>query len=123
MMARTKHTASLPGQGEKRSQHPGVGPPNPTNSTPSKWEEVVVGSGAVLMDGINEGQDIIDWRSRQDPMPQVKDVPWPPARLLQDAPHTLTHVCPVGIEHGRVEIALNADVPQALPGLIQLNAE
>src|SRR5262249_21076153 len=123
MMARTKHTASLPGQGEKRSQHPGVGPPNPTNSTPSKWGEIMVGSGAVLMDRINEGQNVIDRRRRQDPVPQVKNVTWPATCLLQNASHTLTYIGPVGIEHGRIEIALNAYVPQALPGLVQLNAE
>src|SRR5712691_10396045 len=77
MMARTKHTASLPGQGEKRSQHPGVGPPNPTKRTPSKWGEVMVGSGTVLMDCINEGQDIVNRCGRQDAMPQVKNVAWP----------------------------------------------
>src|SRR5262249_2123948 len=122
-MARKKHTPSVPGQGEKRSQHPGVGPPNPTKSTPSKWGENMVGSGAVLMDCINEGQNIVNRRGRQDPMPQVKDVAWPATRLLQNASHTLTHIGPVGIEPGRIEIALNAYVPQALPGLIQLNAE
>src|SRR5215470_17097383 len=98
MMARTKHTASLPGQGEKRAQHPGVGPPNPTNSTPSKWGEIMGGSGAVLMHCINEGQDIVYRRGWQDPMPQVKDVAWPATCLLQNAPHALTYIGSVGIE-------------------------
>src|SRR5262245_40749506 len=123
MMARTKHTASLPGQGEKRSQHPGVGPPNPTNNTPSKWGEVMVGSGTVLMDCINEGQDVVDRRGRQDPMPQVKNVAWPATCLLQNVLHTLTDIGPVSKEHGRIEIPLNAYLPQTLPGLVQLNTE
>src|SRR5262249_38075596 len=123
MMARTKHTASLPGQGEKRSQHPGVGPPNPTNSTPSKQGEVMVGSGTVLMDGINEGQDVVDWCGRQDPMSQVKNVAWPAPCLLQNALRALPYIGPVSKEHGRIEIPLHAGLPQALPGLVQLDAK
>src|SRR5262249_20150808 len=123
MMALTKQMASLPGQGEKRSQHPGVGPPNPTNSTPSKGGEVMAGSSAVLMDGINEGQDIVDRCGRQDPMPQVKNVAWPATSLLQNALRRLTYIGPVRKEHGRIEIPLNAYFPQTLPGLVQLNAE
>src|SRR5712691_4137196 len=123
MMARTKHTASLPGQGEKRSQQPGVGPPNPTKRTPSKWGKVMVGSGTVLMDCINEGQDIVNRCGRQDPMPQVKNVAWPATCLLQNALHTLTHIGPVSKEHGRIEIPLYAYLTQTLPGMVQLNAE
>src|SRR5262249_17254123 len=123
MMALTKQMASLPGQGEKRSQHPGVGPPNPTNSTPSKQSEAMVGSGAVRMDGINEGQDVVDRGGRQDPMSQIKDMAWPARCLLQNALRALSYIGPVSKEHGRIEIPLNANLPQALPGLVQLDAE
>src|SRR5436309_15551620 len=112
MMALTKHRASLPGQGEKHSQHPGVGPPNPANSTPSKCGGVMVLSGAVLMDGVNEGQHVVDWRGRQNPMPEVKNVAGPATGLLQNPLHALPYRVAFRIEHGRIEIALNADLPQ-----------
>src|SRR5712691_1716799 len=47
----------------------------------------------------------------------------PATCLLQNPLHTLPYIVPLRIEHGRVEIALNADLPQALPGLVQLDAE
>ena len=75
------------------------------------------------MDCINEGQDIVNRCGRQDPMPQVKNVAWPTTYLLQNALHTLTHIGPVSKEHGRIEIPLNAYLPQALPGMVQLNAK
>ena len=80
-------------------------------------------SGAVLMDGINEGQDIVDRCGRQDPMPQVKNMAWSTTCLLQNALHTLTHIGPVSKEHGRIEIPLHAHLTQTLPGMVQLNAE
>src|SRR4029450_13739719 len=113
MMALTKQMASLPGQVEKRSQHPGVGPPNPTNSTPSKCGGVMMLSCAVLMDGINEGQHVVDRRRRQDPMPYGKNGASPAICLLQNPLHTLPHIVLLRIEHGRIEITLNADLPQA----------
>src|SRR5712692_6566967 len=47
----------------------------------------------------------------------------PATCLLQNPLHTLPHIVSLRIEHGRVEIALNGDLPQALPGLVQLDAE
>src|SRR5262252_822484 len=111
MMARTKHTASFPGQGENRSQHPGVGPPNPTNSTPSKCGALMLVSCAVLMDCVNQGQNVVHRSGRQDSMPQIENVPWPPPCLLQNTQYALPYIVPIRKEYGRVKIALNAHIP------------
>jgi hypothetical protein len=56
-------------------------------------------------------------------MSQVKNMPWSPASLLQNALHLLSGVRWVGIECDWVEVALDADIPEPLPGVVEFYAE
>src|SRR5918911_3460657 len=57
----TKHVASFPGQGSRRPQHPGVGPPKATNNTLSKARFTAAGTSAwVKCPGILGGLPLQD---------------------------------------------------------------
>ena len=122
MIALTKQMASLPGQGEKRSQHPGLG--HQTRQTARRQNAVVSWcSRALYSCTASMGPARCRLASSARSHAQVKNVAGPAACLLHNPLHTLPHIVPLCIEHSRIEIALNADLPQTLPGLVQLDAE
>ena len=56
-------------------------------------------------------------------MPEVEDVPRAPARERQNPLHALTNVVVGCVEHGRIEVALDAFVPtDSLPSLVERDA-
>ncbi len=75
-----------------------------------------------FVDCIDQSSDILERGAGENPMPEVEDMPRPAARARQDLTRLSLHNFRRCQHHGRVEIALNRNITQAIESLIDRNA-
>src|SRR5450759_1254968 len=85
----------------------------------SAWRSA---SGGLLVDELGEAPEVVARRVGEHTVAEVEDVPWPSAREREN----LTRLARDHLErrehHPRVEVALNAEVTDPAPGLVERQA-
>src|SRR5512139_1728042 len=84
-----------------------------TIRVPPRVAVLVASARAQLVDRVDQGDDVVDRRARQDAVSQVEDVPRATRDFVEDAARLFADVRRVGVERYGVEVALDRKLREA----------